>query len=79
MNDEISAYGGDPDRVVLVGHSAGAGIAAAVVSDPQYLAPHGLAPDWIDCAVLLDTEGYDVAAMAERERAARRDLSQRLR
>jgi arylformamidase len=66
VNDEISAYGGNPDRVVLVGHSAGAGIAAAVVSDPRHLAPHDLAPDWIDCAVLLDTEGYDVTAMTGR-------------
>jgi acetyl esterase/lipase len=67
VRDEVAAYGGDAERAALVGHSAGAGIAAAVTADPGYLAPHGLSPDWIDCTVLLDTEGYDVAAMAVRE------------
>lgn len=67
VREEIAGYGGDPERVVLVGHSAGAGIAAAVIADPRYLDQHGLAPDWIDCAVLLDTEGYDVAAMVVRD------------
>ena len=67
VGDNIDRYGGDAERVLLVGHSAGAGIAAAVIADPDYLDVHGLAPDWIDCAVLLDTEGYDVAAMAERD------------
>lgn len=32
-------YGGDPDRIVLVGHSAGAYNAAMLALDPQYLGP----------------------------------------
>jgi acetyl esterase/lipase len=35
-------YGGDPDRIVLVGHSAGAYIAALLATDPSYLAAEGL-------------------------------------
>ena len=67
VHDEIAGHGGDPDRVLLVGHSAGAAIAAALIADPRYLDTVGLAPAWIDCAVLLDTEGYDVAEMAARD------------
>lgn len=33
----IGQYGGDPDRIVLVGHSAGAYIAAMLANDPQWL------------------------------------------
>jgi acetyl esterase/lipase len=37
--------GGDPDRVYVAGHSAGAQIAALIATDARYLEPHGLAPD----------------------------------
>lgn len=33
----ISAYGGDPDRIYLMGHSAGAHIAALLALDSRYL------------------------------------------
>lgn len=36
--------GYDPDRIVLMGHSAGAHIAALLATDPQYLARHDLSP-----------------------------------
>jgi acetyl esterase/lipase len=38
------AHGGDPRRVFVVGHSAGAHIAALLATDARYLARHGLAP-----------------------------------
>lgn len=53
----------DPARIALVGHSAGAGIIAAVVTDPAYLGAHGLDPSSIACAAPLDTEGFDVASV----------------
>lgn len=36
--------GGDPDKLYLMGHSAGAHLAAMVALDPQYLARVGLTP-----------------------------------
>lgn len=36
--------GGDPERVHVAGHSAGAQIAALIATDARYLEPHGLAP-----------------------------------
>jgi acetyl esterase/lipase len=43
----IAEYGGDPGRVFLTGHSAGAYLAALLVTDPRYLAAHGLAVEQI--------------------------------
>ena len=38
----IASYGGDPDRVFLSGHSAGAYLAALMALDPSYLEAQGL-------------------------------------
>ena len=38
----IGKYGGDPNRVFLVGHSAGAYLAQLLVTDERYLKAHGL-------------------------------------
>ena len=40
----IKEYGGNPDRVFVIGYSAGAYLAALLSTDPQYLAAHRLSP-----------------------------------
>lgn len=52
--------GFDPSRVVLMGHSAGAHLAALVGTDMRYLAAVGLGPDALRGIVLLDGAAYDV-------------------
>ncbi len=54
--------GFDPQRVVLMGHSAGAHLAALVGTDPGYLAKVGLSPDRLRGMILLDGAAYDVPA-----------------
>lgn len=56
---QASAVGFDPERIVLMGHSAGAHLAALVATDPKYA---GEAFGTIKGVVLLDGAGYDVAA-----------------
>jgi arylformamidase len=51
-------YGFDPNKIVLMGHSAGAHLAALIATDPKYA---GDAFGAIRGAVLLDGAGYDVA------------------
>lgn len=43
----------------LMGHSAGAHLAALVGVDPDYLGEHGLAPAALAGVILLDGAGYD--------------------
>ena len=43
----IARYGGDPNRVYLSGHSAGAYLAVLLALDASYLTAHALSPDRI--------------------------------
>lgn len=40
----IARFGGDPDRIIAMGHSAGAHSVAILAADARYLAAHGLSP-----------------------------------
>ena len=51
----------DGERIVLMGHSAGAHLAALVGTDPRYLAAAGVPMSAIKGIVLLDGAGYDIA------------------
>ena len=59
LRGQASAIGFDSDRIVLMGHSAGAHLAALVATDPKYA---GAAFETIRGVVLLDGAGYDVRA-----------------
>jgi acetyl esterase/lipase len=42
VRDKIASYGGDPKRLFIAGHSAGAYIAVMLGADPNYLRREGL-------------------------------------
>lgn len=44
VKEHIQDYGGDPDRIFLAGHSAGAHIAVMLALNEEYLAKEGLKP-----------------------------------
>ena len=57
--DNAARFGGDPDKIFLMGHSAGAYIAAMLALDPRWLDAVGLSPDR-DIAGLIGISGpYD--------------------
>lgn len=57
----------DPDRIVLMGHSAGAHLVALVGTDPQFLNAAGVPMRAVRGVVLLDGAGYDVPTQASAE------------
>lgn len=71
--EHIAGYGGDPDRLAILGHSAGADIVSNVVVNPAYLAAHGLPVDALRCAGPLDTEGFDKVAAGAAEPDGQQD------
>ncbi|MDA0808857.1 MAG: alpha/beta hydrolase [Planctomycetota bacterium] len=56
----ISKYGGDPQRIFVGGHSAGAQLAALVCIDDRYLKAEGVAFDVLRGCVPVDGDTYDI-------------------
>jgi acetyl esterase/lipase len=56
----VSRYGGNPARISLLGHSAGAHLVALVGTSPSYLAAHGLAPANLRHVFPIDTASFDL-------------------
>ena len=67
LRANAGAQGLDPDRIVLLGHSAGAHLASLVGTDPQYLKVAGVPMGAVKGIVLLDGAGYDVPTQASAE------------
>lgn len=63
VHDHIAEYGGDPKRIFVMGHSAGAQLAALVCTDGRYLKAEGLAFDILKGCVPVDGDTYDIPAM----------------
>jgi acetyl esterase/lipase len=60
VHDHARDYGGDPGRVFLMGHSAGAHLAALVGTDERYLMCEGLKLSDLSGVILLDGACYDI-------------------
>ncbi len=60
VHTHIAEYGGDPARVVLMGHSAGAHLVNLIGTDGSFLAEFGLHLDDLRGVIVLDTGGYDI-------------------
>lgn len=60
VHDHIADYGGDPDSIVVMGHSAGAHLAALVCTDQRYLAAERLSLSSIKGCVPVDVSVYDI-------------------
>ena len=63
VHDHIADHGGDPQRLFVMGHSAGAQLAALICTDGRYLKAEGLSLATIKGCVPVDGDTYDVPAI----------------
>ena len=63
--DNAVEYGADLDKVVLIGHSAGAHLVSTIMSNESFLEAHGHHPSEIRCLCSMDTAGYDIVQRIE--------------
>jgi arylformamidase len=61
LRKDANQLGFDENRIVIIGHSAGAHLAALVSSDTRYLTQAGVPLTALRGTILLDGAGYDVA------------------
>lgn len=62
-HEHAGEFGGDPKRVFVMGHSAGAQLAAILCTDDRYLKAEKLTFDSIKGCVPVDGDTYDVPAI----------------
>ena len=65
VHKNIAAHGGDSKRIFVMGHSAGAQLAALLCTDDRYLKAEGVAFGVLKGCVPVDGDTYDIPAMIE--------------
>ncbi len=76
VHARIDAYGGDPNRLLIMGHSAGAQLAALLCTDERYLKAERVALAAVRGCVPVDGDTYDVPLIIETAAARRKALGQ---
>jgi acetyl esterase/lipase len=85
LRAHVGEYGGDPERIVLMGHSAGSHIAALLAADRHWFSDAGIAPpadpqpsnsqpSWLKGVVLVDGGGYDLGRRAQHDTDAENSI-----
>jgi acetyl esterase/lipase len=65
VHEHIAEHGGDPNRLLIMGHSAGAQLAAILCTDERYLKDEGLSLAITRGCVPVDGDTFDIPAIIE--------------
>lgn len=66
VTDHIHEYGGNPDALFVMGHSAGAHLVSLVATDERPLKKYGKDLSVIKGVISLDTQAYDISLLLEK-------------
>jgi acetyl esterase/lipase len=72
VHEHIGEHGGNPQQILVMGHSAGAQLAALICIDDRYLRAEGLSLGILRGCVPVDGDTYDVPAIIETAETRRR-------
>lgn len=72
VHRNISKHGGDPERIIVGGHSSGAQLATLLCTDDRYLKTEGMAFTSLKGCIAVDGDTYDVPAIIETAETRRR-------
>lgn len=72
VHRHISEYGGDPNRMLVMGHSAGAQLAALICTDDRCLKAEGVPFSVLKGCVPVDGDTYDIPAIITTAETRRR-------
>jgi arylformamidase len=76
VHANIARHGGDPKRIFLMGHSAGAQLVALLCTDGRYLKAERVSRTSIKGCVPVDGDTYDVPLQVATATARRKSLNQ---
>ena len=65
VHDHIAEFGGDPDRIVLAGHSAGASLVSRVATNDSFLNNAGKDLTILKGAITIDGGGFNALSRAD--------------
>ncbi len=72
VHENIAKHGGDPTRILVMGHSAGAQLAALICIDDRYLKAEGVPFSVLKGCVPVDGDTFDLPAIIETAETRRR-------
>ncbi|MDJ0686002.1 MAG: alpha/beta hydrolase [Alphaproteobacteria bacterium] len=71
LDGNVGRFGGDPAKLILIGHSAGAHIASLLATNEEFLETRGVSRDLIKSVISLDIASYDIARRLSENRDLR--------